>query len=103
MEVRLAQITTDRPYGVFDTIPAGISPADYSDQIRERASLNYGSPIDAYLKRLTYHVGRSKEELVGWLKRRIKSQTERMGIDMARGCAARMPAAFVLVYPASRL
>lgn len=99
-EVRLPEIPCDRRYGVFDDIHQENSASDFADDLRRRADMFHGAPMDVFLAEVTKRVAIDREGLKKWLQRHIDSM-RRQHLDLSDADYA-VGKFFCLAYAAGR-
>jgi len=85
--------------GIFESVPGGLTPGQFADQLRQAARANYGHAIPAWVESLASTVGPSRKLLTA-LRDRIRDSLA--GTD-ADGQVRRVAARFALLAAAGEM
>ena len=96
-------VPTERPHGVFDQIPSGISGSQFASKLVAAAEENHGFAIERYLENLTKERRADEPALRAKIDKRMELFREESGVDRNDGSAVRVADAFGLVYAAGML
>lgn len=99
--VRLIEILVTE--GMFHRLPAGTTAHEFAERIANLVAIEYGTPIDRYLRELTADRQHDPQDLTRWLRERMSWMERRLGIDGNTPGEARRGQYFCLAYAAACL
>jgi len=99
-QVRLIDVpaTKQGRFGVFDSLPDGIEPAEFAGAIEKSAARHYGHAAEVFLRRLTKKDRESRQNEITKYRREFRSRANVAG----EGFERRFSSKFELCYAAGR-
>jgi len=96
-------LAEDRPHGIFDKLPEGMTGHSFANQLVDAAQVNFGLAMPRYVKALVKASAKDREKVIEQINRHIAQFRKRAGVGTNNGAEVRVADAFGLVYAAGRL
>lgn len=97
-------IGSDRPFGLFDSVPEGFASASaFAASLNQAIASNYGHPIRAFLAKLVETRNADRKALQARIAKLMAKYREAVNVDLDNGSATRVADEFGLVYAAGQL
>lgn len=96
-------IGSDRPFGVFDSVPDKfVTSGQFAEHLNQAARKSYGIGIRHLLKHLVADLAKDPADVAQKLKESISYFRRQVGVDLNNGSETRVADAFGLVYAAGK-